>query len=136
MSWQKERFSSQETCICGVPNLMRRSKYLKSRGEWGLVSTSPQCAPSWPVNAARGRLTDLQRRLPHRFSDGTQRESLCRYNNKYQSYWQTPYSVLSGFSNAAVQGLAIADVEGLAEVPLLGQHTPPVGTPSPDSGPP
>lgn len=68
-----------------------------------------------------GRLSDLQRRLLHRFSDTMQIESLWRYNEKYRPLWRPRYLVLSGLGNAPVQGLAVADAEGVAELPVIGR---------------
>jgi lysyl-tRNA synthetase class 2 len=68
-----------------------------------------------------GRLSDLQRRLLHRFSDSMQIESLWRFNEKYRPLWRPRYLVLSGLGNAAVQGIAVADAEGVAELPVIGR---------------
>jgi lysylphosphatidylglycerol synthetase-like protein (DUF2156 family) len=68
-----------------------------------------------------GHLSDLQRRLLHRFADGTQLESLWRYNEKFLPEWRPRFVVFSGLSNAPVQGLAVADAEGVSELPVVGR---------------
>jgi lysylphosphatidylglycerol synthetase-like protein (DUF2156 family)/UDP-2,3-diacylglucosamine pyrophosphatase LpxH len=95
--------------------------HLKALGQWGLALNFAVMRAVLAGERGDGRLSDLQRRLLHRFSDSTQMESLWRFNDKYRPYWRPRYIVLSGISNAPIQGLAIADAEGIAELPVIGR---------------
>jgi lysyl-tRNA synthetase class 2 len=94
---------------------------LKSLGHWGLGLNFAVMRAVLAGERGGGRLSELQRRLLHRFSDTMQIESLWRYNEKYRPYWRPRYIVLSGIETAPVQGLAIADVEGISELPVIGR---------------
>ncbi|MET7423426.1 phosphatidylglycerol lysyltransferase domain-containing protein [Dactylosporangium sp. NPDC005555] len=98
---------------------------LRSLGAWGLglnfAVMRQVLAGERDSEHGGGRLSDLQRRLLHRFSDTMQIESLWRYNEKYQPLWRPRYLVLSGLGNAPQQGVAVADAEGVAELPVIGR---------------
>ncbi|MEV4517595.1 phosphatidylglycerol lysyltransferase domain-containing protein [Dactylosporangium sp. NPDC049525] len=94
---------------------------LRAWGAWGLGLNFAVMRQVLAGERGGGRLSDLQRRLLHRFSDSMQIESLWRYNEKYRPLWRPRYLVLSGLSNAPVQGLAVADAEGVAELPVIGR---------------
>jgi lysyl-tRNA synthetase class 2 len=51
----------------------------------------------------------------------TQLKSLWRFNAKYQPRWVPRYIVLGTVDAMAPQGLAMADAEGVTELPLLGK---------------
>jgi len=87
--------------------------HLKARGEWGLALNFAVMRGVLAGERGDGRLSDLQRKLLHRFSDGTQMESLWRYNDKYRPLWRPRYVVLSGLSTVPLQGLAVAGAEGV-----------------------
>jgi lysylphosphatidylglycerol synthetase-like protein (DUF2156 family) len=95
--------------------------HLKSGGQWGLGLNFAVMRAVLAGERGSGRLSDLQRRLLHRFSDTMQIESLWRYNEKYRPYWRPRYIVISGIGTAPVQGLAIADAEGITELPVIGR---------------
>jgi len=80
---------------------------LKARGQWGLGLNFAVMRAVLAGERGSGRLSDLQRRLLHRFSDTMQIESLWRYNEKYRPYWRPRYIVLSGIGTAPVQGLRL-----------------------------
>jgi lysylphosphatidylglycerol synthetase-like protein (DUF2156 family) len=96
-------------------------QHLKARGGWGLGLNFAVMRAVLAGERGDGRLTELQRRVLHSFASGTQMESLWRYNDKYHPYWRPRYIVLSGLGSAAVRGLAIADAEGVTELPLIGR---------------
>lgn len=68
-----------------------------------------------------GGFFTLERRILHKFSDTMQIESLWRYNEKYRPYWRPRYAVLDAVEHAAAHGVAIADAEGVSELPLIGR---------------
>ncbi|MEV0135565.1 phosphatidylglycerol lysyltransferase domain-containing protein [Dactylosporangium sp. NPDC050688] len=113
---------------------------LRAWGAWGLGLNFAVMRQVLAGERGEGRLSDLQRRLLHRFSDTMQIESLWRYNEKYRPLWRPRYLVLSGLGNAPVQGLAIADAEGVAELPVIGRllgraDQPPGPPPDPPGSP-
>jgi lysylphosphatidylglycerol synthetase-like protein (DUF2156 family) len=57
----------------------------------------------------------------HRLSDDMQIESLWRFNSKFDPSWQPRYVLLDRPRSALVSGLAIARVESLWELPVLGR---------------
>ncbi|WP_164737408.1 bifunctional lysylphosphatidylglycerol flippase/synthetase MprF [Georgenia sp. SYP-B2076] len=67
---------------------------------------------------ARSRLA---RGVLHRASERMQIESLWRFNAKYHPTWVPRYAAVGAVDLLAAQGLAIANVEGITEVPVLGR---------------
>ncbi|MFI5960210.1 phosphatidylglycerol lysyltransferase domain-containing protein [Cryptosporangium sp. NPDC051539] len=105
--------------------------HLKAGGGWGLGLNFAVMRAVLAGERGSGPLSELQRQLLHRFSDGTQMETLWHYNDKFRPLWRPRYVVVSDLSTVAPQGLAIADAEGLTEIPLLGRllrQRPPVAT--------
>ncbi|GAA0248810.1 phosphatidylglycerol lysyltransferase domain-containing protein [Cryptosporangium japonicum] len=100
--------------------LIETIHHLKTRGEWGLGLNFAVMRAVLAGERGEGRLSELQRQLLRRFSDGTQMETLWHYNEKFRPLWRPRYVVLSDLSNVAPQGLAIAGAEGLTEIPILG----------------
>ncbi|MFC5007769.1 phosphatidylglycerol lysyltransferase domain-containing protein [Dactylosporangium cerinum] len=101
---------------------------LREWGSWGLGLNFAVMRGVLAGERGEGRLSDLQRKLLHRFSDSMQIESLWRYNEKYRPIWRPRYIVLSGSELAPVQGLAVAGAEGVTELPVIGRllgHTEP-----------
>jgi lysyl-tRNA synthetase class 2 len=119
----------------GIPNgltdfiVVETINHLKARGHWGLGLNFAVMRAVLAGERGSGALTDLQRRLLHRLSETMQIESLWRYNEKYRPYWRPRYLVLSGIGTAPAQGLAIADAEGIAELPVIGRLLGPHGPP-------
>ena len=68
-----------------------------------------------------GAISQLERKVLHKFSESMQIESLWRYNEKFRPYWRPRNVMLSGPEHAAAQGIAIADAEGIAELPIIGR---------------
>ncbi len=95
--------------------------HLRARGEWGLALNFAVLRGVLAGERGDGRLTELQRRLLRRFADGTQMETLWRFNDKFQPLWRPRYVVLSGAGTAALEGIAVAGAEGVTEIPVLGR---------------
>ena len=51
----------------------------------------------------------------------TQVESLWRFNSKYDPAWTPRYVVLDSLDQVVLQGFAMADAEGVGDLPLLGR---------------
>lgn len=68
-----------------------------------------------------GGFADFERRVLHKFSDTMQIESLWRYNDKYRPCWCPRYAVLDAVEHAPAHSIAIADAEGVSELPLVGR---------------
>ena len=51
----------------------------------------------------------------------TQVESLWRFNSKYDPAWAPRYVVLDSLDQVVLQGFAMADAEGVGDLPLLGR---------------
>ncbi len=62
-----------------------------------------------------------QRAALIKLSDDVQIASLWKFNNKYGPVWQPRYAVLDGLENALNTGLAIAAMESLLELPIIGR---------------
>ena len=73
------------------------------------------------AGARHGAISQLERKVLHKFSESMQIESLWRYNEKFRPYWRPRYVMLSGPEHATAQGIAIADAEGIAEFPVIGR---------------
>ncbi|GAA4250268.1 phosphatidylglycerol lysyltransferase domain-containing protein [Dactylosporangium darangshiense] len=97
--------------------------HLKARGEWGLGLNFAVMRAVLAGERGRGGLSDLQRRVLHRLGDGTQMETLWRYNDKYQPLWRPRFVVLGDLASAPQQTLAIACAEGVTEIPVVGRLT-------------
>ncbi|WP_163541207.1 bifunctional lysylphosphatidylglycerol flippase/synthetase MprF [Occultella kanbiaonis] len=70
----------------------------------------------------------LARSVLRRASSRMQIESLWRFNAKYRPRWVPRYAAVGSMDLLAAQGLAIADVEGLTGLPVVGRflgHPPP-----------
>ena len=100
--------------------LIETINHLASQGQWGLGLNFAVMRAVLAGEQDDGPLSDLERRVLHRFSDSMQIESLWRYNEKFQPLWRPRYAVLSGIGGVPAQGLAIAEAEGIAELPLIG----------------
>lgn len=48
-------------------------------------------------------------------------ESLWRYNEKYKPCWRPRYAVLDAVEPIPAHSIAIADAEGVSELPLVGR---------------
>ncbi|MFF5229181.1 phosphatidylglycerol lysyltransferase domain-containing protein [Dactylosporangium sp. NPDC000521] len=93
---------------------------LRSTGSWGLGLNFAVMRQVLAGERGDGHLTDLQRRLLHRFSGSLQIESLWRFNEKYQPLWRPRYLLLSS-TELAAQGVAVAGAEGVSELPVIGR---------------
>jgi lysyl-tRNA synthetase class 2 len=69
----------------------------------------------------KGLLARLGRTTAGQTLGATQVESLWRFNAKYQPRWVPRYIVLGSVDTVAPQGVAMAEVEGITELPLLGR---------------
>ncbi|MFD1507078.1 bifunctional lysylphosphatidylglycerol flippase/synthetase MprF [Georgenia yuyongxinii] len=63
----------------------------------------------------------LARQLLRRASNNMQIESLWRFNAKYGPRWVPRFAAVGTLDLLAGQGLAMADAEGLTELPLVGR---------------
>lgn len=95
-------------------------QHLKTSGQWGLGLNFAVLRAVLAGEHGR-EMTDLERRVLHRLSEGTQMESLWRFNQKFFPYWRPRYVVLSDLASAPAQGLAIAGAEGISEIPVIGR---------------
>ena len=68
-----------------------------------------------------GFLSRLTRAAPAAGSGRAEIESLWRFNAKYQPRWVPRYAVLGSIDALASQGLAMANAEGITELPVLGR---------------
>jgi lysyl-tRNA synthetase class 2 len=57
----------------------------------------------------------------HRISGRSQAESLWRFNAKYDPEWVPRYMMLDSVEFVAAQGLAVANAEGITEIPVIGR---------------
>jgi len=69
----------------------------------------------------RSPVARASRAAMHRISGSAQVESLWRFNAKYDPEWVPRYMVLDSVEYVAAQGLAVADAEGVTEIPVLGR---------------
>jgi lysyl-tRNA synthetase class 2 len=95
--------------------------HAKSRGQWGLSLNFAVMRAVLAGEQGGGILTDLQRRILNRFSDTMQIASLWHFNEKYKPYWRPRYLALGRLTSAPAQSLAIADAEGVTELPVIGR---------------
>ncbi|MEV4134960.1 phosphatidylglycerol lysyltransferase domain-containing protein [Dactylosporangium sp. NPDC049742] len=93
---------------------------LRALGSWGLGLNFAVMRQVLAGERGEGHLSDLQRRLLHRFSGSMQIESLWHFNDKYQPLWRPRYLLLSG-TELAAQGVAVVDAEGVSELPVIGR---------------
>jgi lysyl-tRNA synthetase class 2 len=70
---------------------------------------------------SEARTSRLARTILHRASSRMQIESLWRFNAKYNPRWVPRYAAVGSMDLLAAQGLAIADVEGLTALPVVGR---------------
>jgi len=68
-----------------------------------------------------GRLAEVSRRALHALSGKAQIESLWKFNAKYDPEWRARFVILDALDSAAAQSLAIADAEGVTELPGIGR---------------
>ncbi len=63
----------------------------------------------------------LSKAAVHTFAGKAQVESLWRFNSKYDPAWVPRYVVLDSLDQAVAQGFAMADAEGVGELPIIGR---------------
>ena len=63
----------------------------------------------------------VSRAAIHRLTRRAQVESLWRFNAKFDPAWVPRYMVLDSVEFVAAQGLAVANAEGVTEIPVLGR---------------
>ena len=111
----------------GLPNgltdflIIETISHLKAQGQWGLSLNFAVMRAVLAGEMSSGLLTDLQRRILTRFSDTMQIASLWHYNEKFRPIWRPRYIALGRLTSAPAQSLAIADAEGVTELPLVGR---------------
>ncbi len=95
-------------------------EHLRASKQWGLALNFAVMREI-VAGERSGGWWELERRVLHKFSESMQIESLWRYNQKFQPYWRPRYVVVDSLDYVASHGLAIADAEALADLPLLGR---------------
>jgi lysyl-tRNA synthetase class 2 len=94
--------------------------YLAARGQSGL-GLNFAVLRSVVAGEHAGWFGRAGRALLRRAAASSQLESLWRFNAKFGPQWVPRYLITSGLDGIAAQGLVIADVEGISELPLLGR---------------
>jgi lysyl-tRNA synthetase class 2 len=110
----------------GLPNgvidflVIETVGYLAGRGQSGL-GLNFAVLRSVVAGEHAGWLGRTGRAVLRRAGANSQLESLWRFNAKFGPRWVPRYLLTSGMDGIAAQSLAIADVEGISELPLLGR---------------
>lgn len=113
-------------CDPDLPNglvdflILETIQHLRTSGQWGLGLNFAVLRAVLAGEHGRD-LSELERRVLSRLSEGTQMESLWRFNQKFFPYWRPRHVVLSDLVSAPAQGLAIAGAEGIDEIPVIGR---------------
>ncbi|HET8603042.1 MAG TPA: phosphatidylglycerol lysyltransferase domain-containing protein [Marmoricola sp.] len=94
--------------------------YLARRGQRGL-GLNFAVLRSVVAGEHNGLLGRTGRAVLRRAGANSQLESLWRFSAKFAPEWVPRYVLTSGVDSIAAQGLVIADVEGITELPLLGR---------------
>lgn len=68
-----------------------------------------------------GRAARVGRSVLHKVASQSQVESLWKFNAKYEPAWRPRYVVVDSVEFVLAQGLAVADAEGVSEIPLVGR---------------
>lgn len=94
--------------------------HLREQGEHGLgLNFAILRAILAEESPTRG--TALLQNALHRLSEHAQIESLWHFNEKYRPQWRPRYVLLDALEHAGVQGLTIAEAEGVDEIPVIGR---------------
>jgi lysyl-tRNA synthetase class 2 len=106
----------------GVTDFMviATAEYLRERGERGL-GLNFAILRAILADETPSKVTTLAQNALHRLSEQAQIESLWKFNEKYRPDWRPRYVLLDAVEHAAVQGLTIAEAEGLDEIPVIGR---------------
>ena len=110
----------------GIPNgvtdflVVETARHLREHGGGGLALNFAVLR-TLVSGEAVGRGARLGRSLVARVGADTQMESLWRYNAKFAPSWHPRYVVVDSLELALTQGLALAEVEGVTEIPLVGR---------------
>ncbi|HEX5533566.1 MAG TPA: phosphatidylglycerol lysyltransferase domain-containing protein [Actinomycetales bacterium] len=70
---------------------------------------------------SRAHGANVGRTVLHRLSRHVQVESLWRFNAKFDPLWQPRYLVVGSLDAMAAQGFAVAGLEGLTDLPVVGR---------------
>jgi lysyl-tRNA synthetase class 2 len=95
-------------------------EHVRAQRQWGLALNFAVLREI-VAGEREGGFSELQRRVLHRLSGSMQIESLWRYNEKFRPYWRPRYVVVDAVEHVAAEGVALASVESLSELPLLGR---------------
>jgi lysyl-tRNA synthetase class 2 len=95
-------------------------EHVRAQRQWGLALNFAVLREV-VAGEREGGFSELQRRVLHRLSGSMQIESLWRYNEKFRPYWRPRYVVVDAVEHVAAEGVALASVESLSELPLLGR---------------
>jgi lysylphosphatidylglycerol synthetase-like protein (DUF2156 family) len=69
----------------------------------------------------RSRFGDAERKLISRLAEGTQIESLYRFNDKFNPEWRRRYLVYRTPADLPAVAVAVARAESLWEIPVVGR---------------
>ena len=106
-------------CVIGLSHRTAAIE-LRERGEHGLgLNFAILRAILADESPTRG--TALLQNALHRLSEHAQIESLWHFNEKYRPQWRPRYVLLDALEHAGVQGLTIAEAEGVDEIPVIGR---------------
>jgi lysyl-tRNA synthetase class 2 len=94
--------------------------HLRERGEHGL-GLNFAILRAILADESPGRGTALLQNALHRLSEHAQIESLWHFNEKYRPEWRPRYVLLDAVEHSAIQGLTIAEAEGVDEIPVIGR---------------
>ncbi|GAA2552086.1 hypothetical protein GCM10010435_22880 [Winogradskya consettensis] len=110
----------------GVPNgltdflIVATAEHLAGRGMRGL-GLNFAVLREIVAGERAGRIAEVGRRVLHTLSRRSQIESLWKFNAKYDPQWRARYVILDALDSAAAQSLAIAEAEGITELPGIGR---------------
>ena len=95
-------------------------EHLKTNGQLGL-GLNFAVMRAVVAGEREGVFATIERRVLHKFSETMQIESLWHYNAKYRPDWRARYAVIDAVEHAPIHTLAIADAEGVSELPVVGR---------------
>ncbi|MEO6629247.1 MAG: DUF2156 domain-containing protein [Aquihabitans sp.] len=110
----------------GLPNgltdfvVIDTIEHLKASGQVGL-GLNFAVMRAVVAGERKGVFARVEQRVLHKFSETMQIESLWHYNAKYRPDWRARYAVIDAVEHAPMHSFAIADAEGVSELPMVGR---------------
>jgi lysyl-tRNA synthetase class 2 len=96
-------------------------QHVKRSGQWGLSLNFAVMRAVLAGEQGDGVITEVQARVLNRLSASMQIASLWHFNQKFGPLWRPRYIAVGRLTSAPIQTLAIADAEGVTEMPLIGR---------------